>query len=131
MQYPLRNKIDGTIYLQKGHFGIRQRKYLYALLEFVKGSSLEDTAKSVSRIVRENVSKTMIKETFRVNLIRELSFFSGDDLRISITEFCRLNSIPISILKNRYAKCNQQKMILFTIYLREVFDLKPPLEIKK
>ena len=130
MQYPVRNKVDGVMYLQKGHFGIKWKRYLYALMEFVKGSSIEDTAHFVSKMVGENVSRTMIKETFRVNLFKEFAKFTGDEKRISFSEFCEANFVFPSMLNGQDSKLTQQKIILYTIYLREVFDLKPPLEIK-
>ncbi len=117
------------IVLRKGHFGIQKSKYLYALVEFVKGSSIEDTALSVSKKARESVSKTMIKETFRVNLFRELVNFSGDEKRISFEKFCEDNNIFFPKFKTLNRKLTQQKVILFTIYLREVFDLRHPMEI--
>ena len=131
LQYPVRNKRNGKMYLRVNDFGIKKRKYLYALVEFVKGSSLDDTAITVSKIIKENVSKTMIKETFRVNLLNTLSKFNGDANRISLTNFCEDNNIYPEIFQSDYAKWNRQRMIIVIIYLREVFDLKPPLEIKK
>ena len=131
MQYPVRNEKDGKIYLQRGDFGIKKRKYLYALDEFVKGSSIEDTAKAVSKKVKARVTKTMIKETFRVNLFRELLAFAGDENRISFKKFCELNKVLVSNLSLLDSKVDQQRIILIIIYLREVFDLRHPLEIKK
>jgi hypothetical protein len=131
LQYPVRNKRNGKMYLRVNDFGIKKRKYLYALVEFVKGCSLEDTAASVSEIIGEIVSKTMIKETFRVNLLNTLSKFKGDANRISLTKFCEDNNIYPEIFQNDNAKWNRQRMIIVIIYLREVFDLRHPLEIKK
>lgn len=117
------------IVLHKGHFGIQKSKYLYALVEFVKGSSIEDTALAVSKKTRESVSKTMIKETFRVNLFRELVNFAGDEKRRTFEKFCEDNLICPPELNQLNTKLNQKKVILFTIYLREVFDLRHPMEI--
>ena len=129
LYYPIRNTKNGVIVLHKGHFGIQKSKYLYALVEFVKGSSIEDTALAVSKKTRESVSKTMIKETFRVNLFRELVNFAGDEKRRSFEKFCEDNLICPPELNQLNTKLNQKKVILFTIYLREVFDLRHPMEI--
>ena len=131
MQYPVRNKRNGKMYLRVNDFGIKKRKYLYALVEFIKGNSIEYTAKTVSKKVKSRVTKTMIKETFRVNLFRELFEFAGDEKRISFAEFCKENQISVSNLGMHNSKMNQQRIILITIYLREVFDLRNSLEIKK
>jgi hypothetical protein len=127
----VRNERDGKIYLKRGDFGIKKRKYLYAIDEFVKGNSIEDTAEAVSKKIKSRVTKTMIKETFRVNLFRELLAFAGDENRISFKKFCELNKVLISNLAILDSKVDQQRIILIIIYLREVFDLRHPLEIKK
>ncbi|MCB1309734.1 MAG: hypothetical protein KDK30_16205, partial [Leptospiraceae bacterium] len=118
--------MDGIIYLEKFHFGIKQTKYLYALSDFVRGYSGSKTAVRVSRLCKEKLTDTMLKETFRRNLFEELVAFAGDGQRISLLQYCSLNEIDYAELTGSDPT---HKYIILILYLREVFDLKAPMRI--
>ncbi|MCB1175074.1 MAG: hypothetical protein KDK39_15985 [Leptospiraceae bacterium] len=129
MQFPQRNA-DGIMVLNKHHFGIKKRKYLYALIDFVQGYSIRESAERVSEITGEKVSANMIKETFRRNLIQEILQFDGNAHCCNFRDFLAANDFNPSIaLDHHESNTAAQTWLAAIMYLREVFDIRAPLQV--
>lgn len=109
--------------LQTGHFGIKDPLYLFALQDFLLGYSNEQSAKRITHHTGFKISRTMIRDNFRVVLYNQIRQFGGNKERISFNKYCANHFMPSCF----NGKNSVQMSFCVARYLLDVFDLHEPL----
>lgn len=129
MQFPKRDKKTGILFLATNDFGCSRSFELFMLRDFI----LYRSAIVSLRMTRQMILKKKTPESiyitlhhvhnFRRKLYSFIKKYKGTDLYPSFQEYCELNLFELNGSRN--AEPN-----LIRLYLREIFDVKAPLEIR-
>ena len=122
MLYPIRNSVDGVLYIQKRHFHIHNRKHAVALIQFLQGHSYNEIIKHITNEMREMTNYAQLEKRRR-RLYEHLREFKGDRYRENLHKFCLRHDLH----PNENNSIRVQN--IFSRYLLEEFDLRPPLAI--
>lgn len=134
---PTRNS-EGVMVLKKGHFKIMKDEYLQFIIDLVKGKVMTRLF-FLERLIRDYERKgnsTVLNAGF--DKIYQLIVkddnpppLENGKSRLTFGEYCKKNEISITSKLGFWKfQNNRYVMLALVLYLRDVYDIKEPIEIQ-
>lgn len=129
MQFSKRDKITGILFLRLGDFECNRTFELFLLRDFLLNRTASVSLKYTrKKLTTKHIAGNVHISLHHVNNLRRKLYsciknYKGDDLHPSFIRYCEINLFEPTENKNALPD-------FVRMYLRDVFDMKAPIEIK-